>query len=178
MIRTVWLTIACLAVLGAFAVSKAFTTPAAPTTTERQLHETALDSAPGQQSLPKADRLEITYVRRETPDQPTFPDQSALMPSEPRPSEPIRSAVPSIVPPAGPKIVSRHWHDPHATAAKSKQSKQAAANKKSRNVDPRNSRAADRSKPTEQVKPCAQPGAVGNLLRSLNLSPACDASSS
>jgi hypothetical protein len=170
MIRTVWLAIACLAVLGTFAVGKAFTTPAAPT---GAVHETAVGSAPGQQSLPKADRLEITYVRLETPDQSAFPDQSAL-----KPSEPIRSTVPSIVRPAGTKIISRHWHDPNAAAAKSKQPRQAAVNKKSRNVDPRGSRAADRSKPTEQVKPCGQPGAVGNLLRSLNLSPACDSSSS
>jgi hypothetical protein len=167
MIRTVWLTIACLAVLGTLAVGNAFTTPVAPIPAERQQDETATGSAPGQQSLPKADRLEITYARLEAP------DQSAL-----QPSEPIHPTVPSIVPPAETKIISRHWHDPNAAAAKSKQRRQAAANKKSRTVDPRGSRAADRSKPAERVKPCGQPGAFGNLLRSLNLSPACDSTSS
>jgi hypothetical protein len=74
------------------------------------------------------------------------PARSAL-----QPTEPLLAAVPSIVPPAETKIISRHWHDPNATApsaTKFKQPKQAVANKKSKTVDPKGSQAADRSKPT------------------------------
>jgi hypothetical protein len=123
-----------------------------------------MGTAPGQETLTKADRLEIAYVRFDSPVQP------ALRPAEPLPS------APSIVPRRETKIISRHWRDPNApvsSAAKSKQPKQAVASKKSRRGDPKGSQATDRSKAAEQVKSCERPGAFGNLLRSLNLSPAC-----
>jgi ribosomal protein S14 len=49
-----------------------------------------------------------------------------------------------------------------------------AASKKGKSADPKVSRAADPSKPTGNAKKtCKQTGAVGDFLRSLNLSPAC-----
>ena len=161
MMRTVWLATTCLAVLGALAVAKALTTPVAPIV-ERQVDETTVSTGLAQDTLTKADRLEINYVRQETP------AQLAL-----HPTEPFIPPVPTIVPPVETKIISRHWHDPNATplsAARSKQAREAVATKKGKSVD----QAADRSKPIEPVKPCNRTGAFGDLLRSLNLSPACD----
>jgi hypothetical protein len=164
MIRTVWLAIACLAALGALALGKTLTGPAAPAGADRPTEIATAVNAPGQETLTKADRLEIAYVRFDSPVQPAL-----------RPAEPLTPA-PSIAPRAETKIISRHWRDPNApasSAAKSKQEKQTVANKKSKRGDPKGGQAADRSKAAEQVKPCERPGAFGNFLRSLNLSPAC-----
>jgi hypothetical protein len=69
------------------------------------VYETTVGTDLAQETLTKADRLEITYVPQETP------ARSAL-----QPTEPSLSPVPSIVPPAATKIISRHWHDTNATA--------------------------------------------------------------
>ena len=165
MIRTVWLAIACLAVLGALGIGKALTTPVAPATTERPLEETTIGTDFGQETLTKADRLEIAYVRPEPPAPPVL--QSV---------EPLRSPISSTVQQAEPKIVSRHWHDPKApvsSAAKTKQTKQALMDKKSR-PDPKRNQTADRVKSTEQPKPPCKTGPFSEFLKSLNLSSACD----
>lgn len=164
MIRTVWLAIACLAALGALALGKTLTGPAAPAGADRPKEIATAVSAPGRETLTKADRLAIAYVRFDSPAQPL------LQPIEPLPPGP------SMAPRTEAKIVSRHWRDPNApasSAAKSKPAKQKAASKKSKRGDSKGSQAANRSKATEQVKPCERPGAFGNFLRSLNLSPAC-----
>jgi hypothetical protein len=119
-----------------------------------------------QDTLSNADRLEITYVHQEI-----------LPPPAVQPTKPFVPAVSSSTLPIETKIISRHWHDPNAissSAAKSEQTKQTGSNKKSKTVDRKGNQAADRSKPAEQVKPCSRPRAFGDLLRSLNLSPACD----
>jgi len=167
MIRTVWLTIAGLAVLGALLVGKAVETSvvlAAATS----MNATTIGSSSAQAPLTKADRLEFAYARPETPAQPALPPTT----------EPSISPVATIVPPVEPKIVSRHWHDANATTSsvgKPKQPAPMAASKKGKSVDPKVSRAAERSKPAENAKkPCKQTGAFSDFLRSLNLSPACD----
>jgi hypothetical protein len=164
MIRTVWLAIACLAVLGALGIGKALTTSVAPATAERPLDETTIGADFGQETLTKADRLEIAYV----PPEP-------LAPPVLQPTEPLRSAISSTVQQAETKIISRHWHDPNApvsSAAKKKQTKQTLASKKS-GPDPKRNQAADRAKSAEQPKPCNRAGPFSELLKSLNLSPAC-----
>jgi hypothetical protein len=156
MMRTVWLATTCLAVLGALAVAKALTTPVAPIV-KQQVDETTVGTGLAQDTLTKADLLEITYARHETAAEPAL-------------TEPFIPPVATIVLPVETKIISRHWHDPKATtssAAKSKQPKKTVATKKA-------NQAADRSKLIEPVKPCDRTGAFGDLLRSLNLSPACD----
>src|ERR1700676_1365813 len=111
MIRTVWLAAACLVVLGAMAAGKVANTPAAETTDEKPLDGATVGADLAREPLIKADRLEVTYVRQETP------SQSPL-----RPIDPIVPEVPKkMISPAGTNIVSRHWHDPNAiSAAKSK----------------------------------------------------------
>jgi hypothetical protein len=157
-----WLTIACLAVLASLLVGKALKAPVAlalVTATD----ETTIGTGSAQDPLTKADRLEFAYGR------PEIPVQSAL-----RPTEPLISSVPTGVPPVETKIVSRDWHDPDVTASlagKSKQSAQMATGKKS--VHPKGRRTADRSKPVGHGKPCHRTGAIGDLLKSLRLSPTC-----
>ena len=165
MIRTVWLTIAGLAVLGALLVGKVVKTSvvlAAATS----MNVTTIGAGSAQAPLIKADRLEFAYARQETPAQPALP-----------PTESSISPVATIVPPVEPKIISRHWHDANATTSsvgRSKQPVSLAASKKGKSVDPKVSRAAEPSKPTgNAMKPCKQTGAFGDFLRSLNLSPAC-----
>jgi len=119
-----------------------------------------------QDTLSKADRLEITYVRQEVP-----------APSALQPAETIVPAVSSPTPPVDNKIISRHWRDPNAfpaSATKTKQTRQTAPDKISKSVDRKGNQAADRSKPADPVKPCSRPGAFGDILRSLKLAPACD----
>jgi len=163
----VWLTIAGLAVLGALLAGKAVKTSvvlAAATS----MNVTTIGSSSAQAPLTKATRLEFAYARPETPVQPAVPPTT----------EPSISPVATIVPPVEPKIVSRHWHDANATTSsvgKPKQPAPMAASKKGKSVDPKVSRAAERSKPAENAKkPCKQTGAFSDFLRSLNLSPACD----
>ena len=117
---------------------------------------------PGQEPLGKADRLQITLVRQEAPSQPTE-----------TPADPTAPDVRKVISRAEPKIVSRHWHEPDATnfgVAKSKQ----AARKGGAARDPRDSQAADRSRPSEPTKRCDHTAVFGGLLRTLNLAPACD----
>src|ERR1700682_2018330 len=166
MIRTVWLATICLAVLSALALGKALRTPADSVVAERPADQMTVGTGLAQDTLSKADRLEITYVRQEIQSQPTA-----------QPTQPFVPAVSSVPSPVESKIISRHWHDPNgisSTLAKAKQNKQIGSIKKSKTVDHKGNQAADRSKPTEPMKPCSRPGTLGDFLRSLNLSPACD----
>src|SRR5229473_3080279 len=105
MIRTVWLTIACLAVLAALLVGKALKTPVALAAVT-PIDETTIGTGSAQDPLTKADRLEFARVR------PEIPAQFAL-----RPTVPLTPPAPISVPPVETKIVSRDWRDPNATAA-------------------------------------------------------------
>jgi hypothetical protein len=160
MIRTVWLAAASLAVLGGMAGGRALTTPVAPPISDTLVVGNTIGADTGHGALVKADRLEVTYVRQETPTPP------ALLSTEPSVPQ-IRSET---------NIVSRHWHDPSdkkSSTSGSTLSRQLAAIKKGRPADPGGSQAADRSKHTESTKPCSRTSAFGDVLRSLNLSPAC-----
>jgi hypothetical protein len=163
MIRTIWLAAACLAVLGAVAVGKAYKTPATPTTHETPAGTATVDADPTQEPLTKADRLQITSIRQEAPTGAA--------------SQPIETIVPDVqksVPSEETIIVSRHWHDPRAMIAKPKQIGRTDTAKKGKSAtDSRAGQAADRAKPSVQTKPCNRTG-IGDFLRSLNLSPACD----
>jgi ribosomal protein S14 len=117
-------------------------------------------SSIAREPLIKADRLEVTYVRQETPSQSTLQPIDTTVPD-----------VPKMISPAETNIVSRHWHDPNATSA----AKTKRTGKKGKSAtDSRDSQAADRSKPGEQIKRCDRTATFSGLLRSLNLAPACD----
>jgi hypothetical protein len=161
MIRTIWLATICLAVLGTLAFGKAVMMRAYSSATGQPADQTTVGIDLTQNTLGKADRLELTYVHQE------MPAASAL-----QPAEPVVPAVASVPTPTTSQIIGRHWHDPDAT--KLKQAKQTTSNNKSKTDNRKSNQAADRAKPAESVKPCSRPGSVGDLLRSLNLSPACE----
>jgi len=110
--RTVWLATICLAVLSALAVGKAFRTPA-DIVAEAPIDQMTLGTGLAQDTLSKADRLEINYPRKEILLQPAV-----------QPSEPIVPAVSSVPQEALP-----------SSAAKPKQEEQTGSNKKSKAVD-------------------------------------------
>jgi hypothetical protein len=163
MIRTVWLATICLTVLSALAVAKALKTPADAILAERPTDQMTVGTGLAQDTLSKADRLEITYVRQEILPQPAV-----------KPTKPFVPAVSSTTLPTETKIISRHWHDPNATTSPPAIHAKQTSTNRSKTVDRKGSQAADRSKPTDPMKPCSRPGAFGDLLRSLSLSPACD----
>jgi hypothetical protein len=151
MVRTIWLAAICLAVLGAMAVGNVLKAPATPAIHETPADGATVDARKTQEPLAKADRLQIVNVHQEA---------STEMPS--RPIEPVASDVPNSISPEETIIVNRHWHDPNDTNYATAKSKQF-----------RGGQAADHMKPPAQTKPCNRTG-VGDFLRSLNLSPACD----
>ena len=124
MIRTVWLATICLAVLGALAVGKALRTPADSIVAEGPTDQMTVATGLAQDTLSKADRLEINYARQEILPQPAV-----------RPVEPIVPAISSVPQPVETEIVSQHWHDPHAissSTAKPKKTKRSGTNNKSK----------------------------------------------
>ncbi|MBR1212795.1 hypothetical protein [Bradyrhizobium sp. JYMT SZCCT0180] len=161
MIRTIWLAIA-LALVSALTVGKAVRTPAGLAAAEISPDASTVGVADAEHALSKADRLEINYVRQEAS------PQAVLQPIEP--------TTPVVIPPSPPvetKIISRHWRDPHAFSPSPKDSQRSEFRKTRKNVDRKRNQAMDRSKPSDPVKPCSRPGPVGDLLRAVNLSPAC-----
>jgi hypothetical protein len=164
MIRTVWLGAACLAVLGVMAVGKSLTAPATLRPSEMLVDRTTVGAGLAQEAMIKADRLEITYVRKEEP------TESALQPID----QIIPEAQKAISPPET-HIISRHWHDSNALNSSAPKSRQTITVRRAKAAaDSRGSQVTDRSKPSEQVKRCDQTTAFTGLLRSLNLAPACN----
>jgi hypothetical protein len=162
MIRTVWLAIICVVLVSALAVGKGLRTPVELAVAALPADETTVGIGHGQDTLSKADRLEINYVRPEIPAQPVL--------------QSITPAAPVVTPPRPPvetKIISRHWRDPNAFSSSlknSKPTKQSDSSKTSKNVDRKRTQAADRSKSAEPVKPCNRLGPIGDLLKSINSS--------
>jgi hypothetical protein len=165
MIRTIWLVVACLAVLGAVAVGKVLKPTATPITHETLAERATVDGSLTQEPLAKADRLQITNAHQEAP-----------AGSAPELIEPVASGVPNSISPEETIIVNRHWHDPNDTnyaAARSKQLRGTATARQGKSAaDPRGGQAADHTKPGAP-RPCNRTG-VGDFLRSLKLSPTCD----
>jgi hypothetical protein len=162
MVRTIWLAAACLAVLGAMAVGNVLKAPATPTIHETPADGATVDAGKTQEPLAKADRLQIANVHRE-----------ASTEAASRPIEPVASDALNSIWPEETIIVNRHWHDPNDTNyATAKRSKRIVSAKKGKAADPKGGQ-ADHIRPPAQTKPCNRTG-VGDFLRSLNLSPACD----
>jgi hypothetical protein len=165
MIGTVRFAIICVVLVSALAAAKALRTPADPAAVALSADETTVGMAYPQDTLGKADRLEINHIRQDIPSQPVL--------------QSIEPAVPVVTPsrpPAETKIISRHWRDPNAFSSSlknSKPAKQAELTKTSRNVDSKRNQATDRSRSAGPVKPCNRLGPIGDLLKSINLSSAC-----
>lgn len=146
------------------AISAGTSTP--PPTGEASLEQTTVDEtfsqdrlSNSQDTLTKADRLEIAYVRDAVAAEPAMPVAKA--PDVTPPQAPM--------PTAAPKIVSRHWHDPNA-----KKSAAASPGRRIKDQEPKKSKNADRGKATVDLRACRRPEGFAGLLRALNLSPGCD----
>jgi hypothetical protein len=158
-IRTVWLAVLCSIGLGAMVVIRAETWTPLPSV-KASPEQTTVGESSSQDTLTKADKLEIAYVRDPVALKPVMlvtkaPDET--------PSQP-----PSPV--ATPKIVSRHWHDPNA-----KNSGAAPPGRRTKHQEPKTTKNVERAKAPVDLRPCRRPEGFAGLLRALSLSPGCDA---
>jgi hypothetical protein len=155
--RTVWLALIFLLGLGTLIISKASTTqsPAAADTLPAQLVAPASHVV---DTLTKADKLSVAYVRETIEDRPAaFADD----PEPPSPSTPGPTA----------KIKSRHWHEPSGKSPRSD------ASSRQTSVKPPNKKPkmdASRAKAVAEAKACTQSSGFDGLMRTLNLKPRCD----
>jgi hypothetical protein len=160
--RIVGLPIVCLALLAAIAI-KAGTAASRPPDIEPLPNQTTVGSGIPQDTLTKADKLEIAYVRKAVLVDPV----TQFAKASPEPSLPLPAMVP--------KVASRHWHDPNSKKVtkgsqdqriKTSQSKKGQDSKKRKNVEP--------PKAIVDLRPCRRPEGFAGLLSALNLSPGCD----
>ena len=157
-IRTDWLAVLCLIGLGAMVAIKAGT-PTPPPNVGASPEQTTVGTGFAQDTLTKADKLQVAYVRDPAAVEPVMPDTKAHDETPPQ----------SPSPPATPKIVSRHSHDLHAkkvAAVSPGRRIKGQESKKSKNVE--------RAKLPVDLRPCPRPEGFAGLLRLLNLSPGCD----
>ncbi len=115
-------------------------------------------------TLTKADRLPVSYVRNEAPPQP--------LPS----LDGAPTAGPALIgTPEPQKITSRHWHDPNAkqvAVAVIPKPKSKTAASKAKN-DSRKTGGTNRSKAVAEIKSCRS-NPFDTFLKALNLSPGCE----
>ena len=115
------------------------------------LADTTVGISDSHGALAKADRLEITYAKSETPTQPGLVDER-ITPSE---ATPIGS-------PEAPRIINRHRHDP-----KTKKVTAAALPKSKPTTDIKRTAIPDRSRAASDTEPCRL-SAFGGLRKALN----------
>ncbi|MDB5565546.1 MAG: hypothetical protein JWP84_2112 [Tardiphaga sp.] len=154
--RTVWLALIFLLGLGTLIISKASTTQYPAVT--GALPERLVVPSHVVDTLTKADKLSVAYVREAVEDRP------APFAGDPE-------SIPASTPhPAG-KIKSRHWHESsgksHRDDVSSRQALTKPSNKKQKTDAPR-------AKAVAEAKACPQPNGFDGLLRVLNLKPRCD----
>jgi hypothetical protein len=161
--RIAGLSIVCLVLLAVIAI-KAGTAASRPPDIEPLPDQMTARSEVPQDTLTKADKLDIAYVRNAPP--PVEP-VTQLAKAAPGPS----LWLPTVVA----KLANRHWHDPNSIKVtnhsrdqriKSAQSKKGRGSKNSKNVEP--------PKAIVDLRPCRRPEGFAGLLRALNLSPGCD----
>jgi hypothetical protein len=160
--RIVGLPIVCLVLFVAIAI-KAGTAASRPPDVEPLPDQMTAGSDIPQETLTKADKLEVAYVSKMIPVEPI----TRFAKATPGSSLPLPTTVP--------KIASRHWHDPNSIKVtnnsrdqriKSLQSKKVQESKKGKNAEP--------SKPIADLRPCRRPVGFAGLLTALNLAPGCD----
>lgn len=167
--RIVGLPIVCLVLVVAIAI-KAGTAASRPPDIEPLPEQTTARPDIPQDTLTKADKLEIPYMRGVTrPLEPVMRIANAT----PEPSLPLLPVVA--------RSASRQWHDPNSIKVannsqdrqiknsqpkKVREAKKVRETKKSKNAEP--------SKAIVDLRPCRRPEGFAGLLWALNLSPGCD----
>jgi len=131
-----------------------------PPTVEASPDQATVGQAFSQDTLTKADRLDIAYVRR---------DDALVEPAMLVTKSPDETPPPSLGPATPPKIVSRHWHDPNA-----RKSAAVSPHRRIKSQEPKKSKNVERAKATVELRACRRPEGFTELLRALNLSPGCD----
>jgi hypothetical protein len=161
--------------VGVLAAMELKTPPRTLATAGQPVAETTVGISDSHGALPKADRLDVTYARSETPTQPD-PADERISPTE----------AAAVGPPQAPMIINRHWHDPKpkkvtTTAALSRpkpkiaalaKPKPKTANVKTANIktaDIKRTAISDRSKAAGDAESCRL-SAFGGLRKALNLS--------
>ena len=164
-IRTVWLAVVCLIGLGAMVALRAGT-PTPPASARPSPAQTTVGEIFSSDTLTKADRLDIAYVRDLIAPKPVMLVAKAPDETPPQPSGPTSTT----------NIVSRHWHDPHARrpAAVSPGRRIKGGESQKGNQESKKGNNVDRGKPTVDLRPCRRPEGFAGLLRALNLTPGCD----
>ena len=157
-IRTVLLAVLCLIGLGATVAIKAGT-PTLPPNVGASPEQTTVGTGFAQDTLTKADKLEVAYVRDPVAVEPVMPVTKARDETPPQ----------ALSPPVAPKIVSRHSHDPNA-----KKVAAVSLGRRIKGQESKKSKNAERAKLPAELRPCRRPEGFAGLLRVLNLSPGCD----
>jgi hypothetical protein len=140
--------------VGALAAMELRTPPRTLVTVVQPLAETTVGISDSHGALAKADRLEMTYARSETPTQPR-PADERISPSE----------ATTIGSPEVPRIINPHRHDP-----KTKKVIAAALPKsKPKTTGIKRTAIPDRSKAAGDTEPCRL-SAFGGLRKALNSS--------
>jgi hypothetical protein len=116
--------------------------------------ETTVGISDSHGALAKADRLEITYAKSETPTQPDLVDERTS------PSE-----ATTIGSPEAPTIINRHRHNPKSN----KVTIAALPKSKPKTTDIKRTAIPSRSKAVSNAEPCRL-RAFGGLLKALNSS--------
>ena len=154
MLRMVLLGLLIPLAVGALAAMDFRTPPRTAVTVVQPLLETTVGISDSHGALAKADRLEITYAKSETPTQPILDDER-ISPSE----------ATTIGSPEAPRIINRHRHDPkrkRVTAA-------ALPKSKPKTTDIKRTAIPARSKAASDTEPCRL-SAFGGLRKALNSS--------
>ena len=139
--------------VGVLAAMELRTPPRTAVTVVQPLAETTVGISDSHGALAKADRLEITYAKSETPPEPGLVNER-ISPSE----------ATTIGSPEAPRI-NRHRHDP-----KTKKVTTAALPKsKPKTTDIKRTAIPDRSKAASDTEPCRL-SAFGGLRKALNSS--------
>jgi hypothetical protein len=154
-IRTVWLAVLCFSGVAAVVATNAGTSPPPPTVGNSPERTTVVHTF-SPDTLTKADKLEIAYVREPVAAEPIMPVAMA--------SEEIRP--PRLSPTAMQKIVSPRPHAKKPGSVSPDRRITIRESKKSKNVE--------RGKVTVELGSCRRPGGIAGLLRAFNLSPKCD----
>jgi hypothetical protein len=154
---TVWLVLFLLIGVGGLIMTKATTHQQSQSEPSRPeppavIAENIVDT------LSKADKLEVAYVKEALEDRPApFVDEAPL----PGPPAPIADV----------KIQSRHWHEAKAKA----DTKQISSRQPSKKVATKKPKTdVARAKPLNQVRECPQPTGFNSLLTALNLKARCE----
>jgi hypothetical protein len=147
MIRTVWISAFCLAVLGGLFASRV--TASMPSTEEAVLDPTEISAKLVQDTLTKSDRLDVSYRSVETV--PALPMESiAVVLTKPRPNT---------------NGGSQHLSGPNANRVSVMLPKPRTRIRLAKNNNP--------AKTTPDSKTCQQPDGLSSILMSFTGSPRC-----